>query len=116
MRRRALRRGEIYWADLPGRYARRPILIVTRSPTLRSATRIVAAPVTRHVRALESEIDLGPREGLRSRSAASCDNLQAVSRSAIDPRPVGRLARHRLPELDAALRYALEIRCPPLTR
>jgi mRNA-degrading endonuclease toxin of MazEF toxin-antitoxin module len=108
-----MRRGEIYWADLPGSYSRRPILIVMRNQALRSSTRIVAAPITRYVRTLESEIELGPAEGLRGRSAASCDNLQTVEIDAIDSRPVGRLGQHRMNDLDDAIRYALDVRCPP---
>jgi mRNA interferase MazF len=105
-----VRRGEVYWGDLGPDAGRRPVVIITRNAAIPALRRVVTAPVTTNVRGLESEVRLGPEEGLRTDCAASCDNLITVPKTVLDPAPVGSLGFERLRELDDALRYALEIR------
>jgi mRNA-degrading endonuclease toxin of MazEF toxin-antitoxin module len=71
---------------------------------------VVVAPITTSIHPVESHLPLGPEEGLPRPSAANCDNLQAVEKGLIDTRRVGRLPPFKIPELDAALRFALQIR------
>jgi len=73
-------------------------------------TSVVVAPITTTIRQYPSQLPLGPDEGLPRQSFANCDNAHSVEKVLIDPRPVGRLARPRIGELDAALRFALQIR------
>ena len=105
-----LQRGEIYWADLPHPSDRRPVLVITRTRSIRSLTSIVTAPITRTIRRSPSEVSLGPDEGLRDECVVNCHGLMTVRKSDLDPSPVGRLSNEKLRELDEALRYALEIR------
>lgn len=94
------RQGEIWWAATEDK--RRPVLVVTRSEAIEVLTSIVAAPVTRTVRDIPTEIALGEREGLPAACAASFDNLQRVTRSALVQR-VGELGMRRQ-EICEALR------------
>jgi mRNA interferase MazF len=71
--------GEIWWAESENK--RRPYLIVTRSAAVPVLTKVVAAPVSRTVRGIPTEIALGPSEGLRVECAASFDNLEPILRS-----------------------------------
>jgi mRNA interferase MazF len=65
--------------------------------------------VTRTVRGIRSEVEVGSGEGLPATSVISCHNLITVSKSVLHDRPVGRLNRSKRAELDRALRYALDI-------
>jgi mRNA interferase MazF len=76
--------GDIWWAETEDK--RRPVLVVTRSQAIPALKRLVVAPVSRTVRGIPTEIELGPREGLRTDCAASFDNLQPVLRSALTER------------------------------
>ena len=67
------------------------------------------APVTRRVRGLDSEVLLGPEDGLREPCVANCDNLETVSKERLTKK-LGSLDSHKLVALDDALRYALGIR------
>lgn len=91
------RQGEIWWAEADAK--RRPVLVVTRSEAVAVLTGVVVAPVTRTVRSIPTEIGLGPEQGLTTECAASFDNLQRVSRSALVER-VGDLGwrRHEICE------------------
>jgi mRNA interferase MazF len=75
------RQGEIWWAETNEQ--RRPVLVVTRTEAVAVLTGIVVAPITRTVRGIPTEVDLGEDEGLEIECAASFDNLQRVRRSAL---------------------------------
>ena len=89
------RQGEIWWAETEQK--RRPVLVVTRSEAVPVLTGIVVAPVTRTIRDIPTEIDLGEAEGLPVDCAASFDNLQRIRRSALAER-VGDQRRRRTRE------------------
>jgi mRNA interferase MazF len=78
------RQGEIWWAEADEN--RRPVLVVTRSEAVPVLTGIVVAPVTRTVREIPTEIELGEPEGLTVECAAAFDNLQRIRRSALTKR------------------------------
>lgn len=91
--------GEVWWAEAEDK--RRPVLVVTRSEAVPVLGWVVVAPITRSARGIPTEIALGQREGLRTPSAASFDNLQPVRRVLLTER-VGTLA-HPRPAICAAL-------------
>jgi mRNA interferase MazF len=100
------RRGEIWWAETPDDKGR-PFLVLTRDAAIPVLGRLLAAPVTRTVRSIPTEVALGPAEGLPVDCAASFDNIRPVAKSALTRR-IGALGRDRLPELCEAVRAALD--------
>lgn len=94
------RQGEIWWAEAEDK--RRPVLVVTRSEAIPVLSWLVAAPVTRTVRGIATEVALGPDEGLSTACAASFDNLQPVGRSLLTTR-AGTLDPARRGEICRAL-------------
>jgi mRNA interferase MazF len=97
---RAPLQGDVWWAEAEDK--RRPVLVVTRSEAIPVLTWVLVAPITRTVRALPTEIALGPEEGLPEPCAASFDNVQPVRRSFLTER-VGTLAGERRNEICRAL-------------
>lgn len=91
------RRAEIWWGESPDEKGR-PYLVVTRDAAIGVLRRLLVAPVTRTVRAIPTEVPLGPDEGLPVQCAASFDNLR--------PFPVTLLVR-RLGSLDAARQHEI---------
>jgi mRNA interferase MazF len=94
------RQGEVWWAEAKDK--RRPVLVITRNEAIPVLTWIVAAPVTRTVRSIATEVVLGPDEGLATDCAASFDNLPPVRRSLLTTR-AGALAPSRHQEICQAL-------------
>ncbi|HEV3046803.1 MAG TPA: type II toxin-antitoxin system PemK/MazF family toxin [Solirubrobacteraceae bacterium] len=76
--------GDIWWAETEDK--RRPVLVVTRSQAIPILKRVVVAPISRTVRGIPTEIEVGPGEGLHTHCAASFDNLQPILRSALTQR------------------------------
>jgi len=83
-RRRAVvttpRRGEVWWGELPD-VGRRPFLVMARDAAIPILNSVLAAPITRTVRMIPSELRLGPEDGMPTECAASFDNLRVVPKA-----------------------------------
>ena len=103
-------RGDIVWAQLGPPAGRRPVCVLTRDAAIEVLTGITCAPITRTIRGIASEVEIGPTEGLTESSVIACDNLVTIPTAALDEEPVGHLGLGARVDLDRALRYALDIR------
>lgn len=83
--------------------------VLTRDAALGVLTSVTCAPITRTVRGIRSEVEVGPPHGLPATSVIACDALFAVPVALFDRHPVGHLDSATRAELDGALRYALDI-------
>ena len=84
--------------------------MLTRDAAIEVLRTVTCAPITRTIRGIRSEVDVGPEEGLPETSVISCDNVLTVPKAVLDSEAVGHLDGVKRAELDRALRYALDIR------
>ncbi len=59
-----MRRGEVWWANLPEPHGKRPVVLVTRDGAYAIRDYVTVAPVTSRVRGIRAEVPLGVEEGL----------------------------------------------------
>ena len=104
-----MKRGEIWWAELPPPVGSRPVLILTRDAVLSSIGSIVVTLVTRSVRGLPTEVVLGRRQGLPVRCVASLDNILTVPSNRLK-RLMGACDSAKIEELNQAIKVALDVR------
>lgn len=100
------RRGEVWWGELAD-VGRRPFLIMTRTAAVPVLHSVLAAPISRTVRGIPTELPLGPSAGMPIECAVSFDNLRVVPKAYL----VGRLCildPVRMTEACAALRAAVD--------
>ncbi len=100
------RRGEVWWGEFED-IGRGPFLVMTRTAAISVLHTVLAAPVTRTVRALPTELLLGPEDGMPTECAASFDNLRVVPKSHLVDR-ICELGAGRLAEAGVALRAAVD--------
>lgn len=104
----APRRGEVWFADVPGD-KRRPVLVLSRDPLGQLLHSVICAPITSRIRGLATEVELGRREGLASESVANFDNTFLLSRR----RLVRRLGKATSETMEAAcLAMSTAVGCP----
>jgi mRNA interferase MazF len=101
-----VRRGEVWWADLPAPIGSRPVVLVSRQDAYDVRDFLLVVPVTTRVRQIPAEVALGASQGVRTGSVANCDAVQQVPKTSLK-RQAGALTGSTLHELDTALRYAL---------
>lgn len=105
-----MRRGEIWWADLPDPWGRRPVVLLARDEAYALLTWIMVAPVTTKVRDLPTAVLLSPdADSVPQLSAIMLDNIQSIRREWLDE-PIGRLRVSKVAEVDRAIHFALALR------
>ena len=103
-----MRRGELWWAELPAPAGRRPVVLVSRDEAYAVRELVTVVPVTTRRRAIPVEVPLGREEGLRRRCVANADTVTTIPKEVL-AEYVGVLSGDKVAALDAALRFALDL-------
>ncbi len=100
-----MNRGEVWWAgDVQ---ARRPYLLLTRQVAIDVLHSVLAAPATRTVRGIPTEVQLDASDGMPEACALSLDNLTLLPREYLTER-ICTLGPERMSAVCAAAREALD--------
>jgi mRNA interferase MazF len=101
-----VRRGEVWWADLPPPAGHRPVVLLSRDIAYAIRTEVTVAAVTTRIRNIPVEVSLGPEDGLRRTCVANLDSINTVEKASLREF-VTMLSAAKLREVDAAIGYAL---------
>jgi mRNA interferase MazF len=101
-----VRRGEIWWAEMPPPAGRRPVVLVSRDSAYAVRGSVTVVEVSRTVRGIPSEVPLGRRDGLPKKCVAKADNLVTVPKSWLRSR-LAPLSKAKRAALDRALAFSL---------
>lgn len=72
--------GGVYMVEHPV-WVRRPVLVLTRPAAIPVLKRVTIASISRHVRAIPTEVVLDEVDGMATRCAVSLDNLGEVEKA-----------------------------------
>ncbi len=98
-----------FWVNLGSPAGRRPVCVLTRDAALQVLSAVTRAPITRTIREIRSEVEVGPEEGLPSIGVITCDSIVTLPIGLLASNRIGHLNLGKRAELDLALRYALDI-------
>jgi mRNA interferase MazF len=101
-----MRRGEVWWAELPAPAGRRPVVLISRDEAYAVRDLVTVVPVTTRARGIPVEVTLGLAEGLPRRSVANADTITTIPRRTL-VEYAGVLDTEKVTELDGAVRFAL---------
>ena len=80
-----MKRGEIRWYTFRLPDKRRPVLILSRSELVDRLGELIVVPATRTVRGLDTEVVLGPDDGMPVACALNFDHVALAQRDRIGP-------------------------------
>lgn len=103
-----MRQGQIWIADLPMPIGRRPVLVLTRTSAIPTLHNVTVATISTNIRNVETEVVLGPADGMARRCAVSCDNIHTLRVQYLD-RAVAELSPERMSEVFQAIRNAFDM-------
>src|SRR5713101_9434117 len=101
-----MRRGEIWWAELPAPAGQRPVVLISRNEAYAVRELVTVAPVTTRIREIPTEVPLTAADGLPRRCVINLDTLTTIPKRTLKNR-IASLRADKLAALDAALRFAL---------
>jgi mRNA interferase MazF len=99
-------RGEVWWVEVPGA-VRRPYLVLTRHAAIDLLHSLIAAPATRTVRDIPTEVGLDRSDGMPETCALSLDNVTLIPKEYFVER-ICTLGPERLGQVCAALHVAVD--------
>ena len=101
-----MRRGEIWWAQLPTPAGRRPVVLLSRDEAYQVRQLVTVAPVTTRVRNLPVEVPLSRAEGLPKDCVVNADTLTTIPKRALSNR-ISNLPKKKIRSLNQAIVFAL---------
>lgn len=102
----AVTQGDVYWYTFKEPDKRRPVLILTRSSVIPVLASVTIAPITSIIRAIPTEVKLGPSDGLFTDCAVNLDNIQTVQKVKIGAF-ITHLPLHHMRAVRKAIEFAL---------
>ena len=104
-----MRRGEVWWVQFPAPVGRRPAVLISRNQAYRVRQAVTVVPLTRTIRKIAVEVELGPGDGVPHRSVANADTITTVPKTAVvDYLTI--LPSVKMEQLEQAIKFALELR------
>jgi mRNA interferase MazF len=103
-----MRRGEIWWAELPAPVGRRPVVLLSRNEAYAVRELVIVAPITSRIRRIPTEVALGRADGLPRRCVANLDSVTTIPKRALTQRLTS-LAPEKLAAVERALCFAVGI-------
>jgi mRNA interferase MazF len=101
-----MKRGEVWWAELPKPAGRRPVILLSRDEAYQVRDLVTVAPLTTRVRNLPVEVTLGIQEGLPRSCVVNLDTVTTIPKKFLLTR-VCWLASEKMKEINEALRFSL---------
>ena len=103
-----MRRGEVWWAELPAPIGRRPVLLLSRDRAYSVRSAVTVAPITRTIRNIPTEVGLGPEDGMPAKCVVSADDLLTVAKSRLMDR-VAEISPAKMSAVATAVKFALDL-------
>ncbi len=104
-----MRRGEVWWAELPAPAGRRPVVLLSRDRAYQVRASVTFALITRTIRRIPTEVQLGPEDGLPAVCVVNADDILTTPKSLLSER-ITALSVAKMAAIDSAVRFALDIR------
>jgi mRNA interferase MazF len=103
-----LRRGEVWWADLPQPVGKRPVLLLSRDSAYDVRASVTVAPLTRNERAIPVEVRVGKEDGLKVACVVNLDDIQTISKSRLTEK-ITRLSAEKMARVRETIGFALDL-------
>lgn len=103
-----MKRGEVWWVDLPAPAGRRPAVLLSRDAAYRVRAAITVAPVARTIRNIPVEVLLDRSDGMRVRCVVNLDDITTLPKVLIKQR-ITALSTEKIQQVDQAIRFALDL-------
>ena len=104
-----MRRGEVWWAELPLPIGRRPVLLLSRDTAYSVRTSVAVGLVTRTIRNIPVEVPLGEEDGMPTRCVVNLDDILTIPKSRLTER-IASLSSEKMTKVTKAIVFALDLR------
>ena len=104
-----MRRGEVWWANLPPPVMRRPVLLLSRDRAYAVRNAVTVAFLTTTVRNIPVEVPLTRADGVPNDCVVNLDLINTIPIGALHA-AMCTLPPAKMSEVEAAIHFALDLR------
>jgi len=104
-----VRRGEVWWAELPPPVGRRPVVLLSRDVAYKVRTSITVGIVTRIARNIPVEVPLGPEDGMPQQCVINLDDILTIPKARLAER-ITMLSPQKMTVVARAVIFALDLK------
>ena len=104
-----MRRGEVWWAELPPPIGRRPVVLLSQDVAYRVRTSVTVGIVTRVARNIPVEVPLRPEDGMPRRCVVNLDDILTIPKARLVER-ITMLSPQKMTAVARAVVFALDLR------
>lgn len=103
-----MKRGEVWWANLPEPIGKRPVALLSRDEAYTVRNAVTVAEVTRTIRGIPVEVALGIEDGLPKKCVVNLDTIMTIRKELLIER-IALLRNEKIAEIQKAIKFALDI-------
>jgi mRNA interferase MazF len=103
-----MKRGEVWWAELPLPIGRRPVVLLSRDEAYAVRNSVTVAEITSTQRGIPVEVELGPGDGLSKKCVVNLDTIVTIRKNLLSER-ITVLSGKKIEQIDAAVKFALSL-------
>ena len=103
-----MKRGEVWWVDMPPPVGRRPAVLLSRDSAYQVRAAVTVAPVTRTIRNIPVEVLLDQSDGMPTRCVVNLDDITTLPKALVKQR-ITTLTPEKIHKIDEAIRFALDL-------
>jgi len=101
-----MKRGEIWWANLPEPIGRRPVLLISRNEAYALRANVLVVPLTKVIRGYAVETLVTKQDGVPIKSVINTDTILTISKKLLAER-VTTLSTSKLRLVERAVLFSL---------
>lgn len=103
-----MKRGEVWWADLPLPVGRRPVLLLSRDRAYQVRTAVTVAEITRTIRQIPVEVILDQSDGMPTKCAVNLDTIITIPKTLLQTQ-ITSLNASKMQLVEKAIKFALNL-------
>lgn len=103
-----MKRGEVWWVEMPPPAGRRPAVLLSRDSAYRVRAALTVAPITRTIRNIPVEVLLDQSDGMPTRCVVNLDDITTLPKTLIKER-ITSLSPEKIHRIEEAIRFALDL-------
>jgi mRNA interferase MazF len=103
-----MKRGEVWWAELPSPIGTRPVLLLSRNEAYAVRNAITVAEITTTIREIPVEVLLGPEDGLPKKCVVNLDTIVTIRKKSLKEK-ITMLDTEKIKQVNDAIKFSLDI-------
>jgi mRNA interferase MazF len=104
-----MKRGEVWWADLPAPAGRRPVLLLSRNKAYEVRSAVTVAEITTVIRKIPVEVELSKEDGMPKKCVVNLDTIMTIPKNLLRE-CLTTLSPEKITKADEAIKFALDLR------